>query len=112
MLNVVRLAETGPGEPVRFECGSPSFAACPMKPDNRPPKAKRRQSYSRQKVKIRQAVALKSQQRVLTGAMLSLSDWKRPLPLSLGMDAPNRQPCRCRVRDRGHGKVWGRRQSR
>jgi hypothetical protein len=27
---VVRLAEKlGPGEPVRFECGSPSFAACP-----------------------------------------------------------------------------------
>jgi hypothetical protein len=38
MLNVVRLAETGPGEPVRFECGSPSFAACPMKPHDRPPK--------------------------------------------------------------------------
>jgi hypothetical protein len=27
---LVRLAEKlGPGEPVRFECGSPSFAACP-----------------------------------------------------------------------------------
>jgi hypothetical protein len=33
----------GPGEPVRFECGSPSFAACPMKPDDRRPNAKRRQ---------------------------------------------------------------------
>jgi hypothetical protein len=41
---LVRLAETGPDEPVRFECGSPSFAACPMKPDDRPPKTKRRQS--------------------------------------------------------------------
>jgi hypothetical protein len=28
-LMLVRLAETGPGEPVRFECGSPSFVACP-----------------------------------------------------------------------------------
>ncbi len=27
--DVVRLAKTGPGEPVRFECGSPSFVACP-----------------------------------------------------------------------------------
>jgi hypothetical protein len=35
--------QIGPGEPVRFECGSPSFAACPMKPGNRPPKIKRRQ---------------------------------------------------------------------
>ena len=27
---LVRLAEKlDPGEPVRFECGSPSFAACP-----------------------------------------------------------------------------------
>lgn len=33
-----------PGEPVRFECGSPSFAACPMKPDDRCADTNRRQS--------------------------------------------------------------------
>jgi hypothetical protein len=49
---VVRLAETGPGEPVRFECGSPSCAACPMKPDDRRPNTKGRQSIPARKCVI------------------------------------------------------------
>jgi hypothetical protein len=57
---VVRLAETGPDEPVRFEFGSPSFAGVPMKRDNRPPKTKRRQLVQLANMKFFLSVALKS----------------------------------------------------
>ena len=40
---LVRLAETGPGEPVRFDVAAPHLWRA-MKPNNRPPKIKRRQS--------------------------------------------------------------------
>jgi hypothetical protein len=40
---MVRLAETEPGEPVRFDVAAPHLWRA-MKPNNRPPKSKRRQS--------------------------------------------------------------------
>jgi hypothetical protein len=44
-----RLAETGPGEPVSFDVAAPRSRRA-MKPDNRPPDTKRRQSIQPAKV--------------------------------------------------------------
>jgi hypothetical protein len=55
-----------------------------MKPENRPPKTKRRQSIQPANIKFLLSVALKSQQRALTAAILLRSDLDRPLPGKLG----------------------------